>query len=226
MVELNTIAFLHIGKTAGTQIQHITQQLKSYGLNIIKCNHDIKLKNLKNNIPYFFSIRKPTSRFKSGFYSRKRKGQPRIYSEWTKFEAIAFQQFEHANELAESLMRNDEVGFNARIAIKSIRHTGMQQVDWFEGASVLEQRPPLHIIRQENFKIDMQELIKSVGLEVNVNDLISTNTKTAHKNDYKDTPELSQLAVENLEKWYIQDHFFYNQCEHWLKQKNINFPRC
>lgn len=88
MVEPNTIAFLHIGKTAGTQIQHITQQLKSYGLNIIKCNHDIKLKNLKNNIPYFFSIRKPSSRFKSGFYSRKRKGQPRIYSEWTKFEAI------------------------------------------------------------------------------------------------------------------------------------------
>ena len=225
MLQENSIAFLHIGKTAGTQIQHINQQLESYGSKIIKCNHDIKLKHLKNNIPYFFSIRKPATRFKSGFYSRKRKGQPRIYVEWTKYEAIAFQQFEHANDLAESLFRNDKVGFNARAAIKSIRHTGMQQVDWFEGASVFEKRPPLHIIRQENFEVDMQKLIRSVGLEVNVKDLISTDAKTAHKNEYKDTPELSQLAVENLEKWYIQDHYFYDQCEHWLKQKDINSPR-
>jgi hypothetical protein len=119
-------------------------------------------------------------------------------------------------------MRNDKVGFNARSAIKSIRHTGMQQVDWFEGASVLEQRPPLHIIRQENFEIDMQKFFKSVGLEVNVKDLISTDAKTAHRNDYKDTPELSQLAIENLEKWYIQDYYFYEQCEHWLKQNDLN----
>lgn len=215
----NKIAFLHIGKTAGTQISHISKQLGQFGLDIVKCNHDIKLRHLENGIPYFFSIRNPIDRFKSGFYSRKRKGQPRIYAEWSKSETMAFQQFKHANDLAEALMRQDEIGLKARAAIKSIRHTAMQQVDWFEGSCFLEQRPPLHIIRQEHFLYDMQELIKYLGVEVEVSNLITADPQSSHKNDYDGAPDLSTLAVRNLTHWYIQDHFFYAQCEYWMQNR-------
>lgn len=212
---------MHIGKTAGTQIEHISNKLISYGVDIKKAGHDLKLKSIKGELPYFFSIRDPAQRFKSGFYSRKRKGQPRLYVEWSKFEAIAFNEFEHANDLAEALLQNDKKGLNARAAIKAIRHTGMQQVDWFEGVAFLDQRPPMHIIRQEYFNNDMQELINSIGVDLKVESLITTDPISAHKNNYQGAPDLSELAIHNLSQWYMQGYYFYKQCEEWLKKKEI-----
>jgi hypothetical protein len=90
------LIFLHIGKNAGTQILHLANQLQHDGIVINKMPHRSKLRDIDENDQYFFSIRDPISRFKSGFYSRKRKGQPRIYSEWTPHEAAAFKSFEHA----------------------------------------------------------------------------------------------------------------------------------
>ena len=101
----NTIAFLHIGKNAGTQITHVTKQLKKYNIKIKKYHHKTKLADLSRNSQYFFSIRNPATRFLSGFYSRKRKGQPRLNIDWNIHEKIAFEQFEHANDIAENLIR-------------------------------------------------------------------------------------------------------------------------
>ena len=75
---MREIAFLHIGKNAGTQIMHLAQQLKPHGIHVHQLPHSKKLYELPLAINYFFSIRHPITRFKSGFYSRKRKGQPRI----------------------------------------------------------------------------------------------------------------------------------------------------
>ena len=123
------IVFLHIGKNAGTQVQHVTRQLEHYGIVVKSYGHRVKLFELPHDSQYFFSIRNPASRFVSGFYSRKRKGQPRLHNEWTPHEAIAFESFEHANELAENLFSTGAIGTRARQAIKSISHTGMQQYD-------------------------------------------------------------------------------------------------
>lgn len=216
----NDIAFLHIGKNAGTQVMHIARQLKQYGVHIKKYGHEVKLNNLPTNTKYFFSIRDPAKRFMSGFYSRKRKGQPRIYSEWSLHEKIAFERFEHANDLAENLFEEGKKGVSARQAIKSIIHTGMQQIDWFQRCAYLEIRPPLTIIRQEHFKQDIQRLLDLLDVELELSGLLTEDKVSAHKNNYNDIPSLSEKAIANLEKWYIQDYMFYKMCEAWLEENN------
>jgi len=217
------IAFLHIGKNAGTQVMNIAQKLEDYGVYIRKFGHNIKLSDLPNDKRYFFSIRKPEARFVSGFYSRKRKGQPRIYSEWSDHEALAFNLFEHANDLAENLFSDDVIGKQARMAIKSISHTSMQQIDWFQCCSFLDHQPPLTIIRQENFTSDMQSLLKLLNVDVDITNLITNDSISAHKNDYKDVPPLSEMALKNLRDWYIQDYYFYEMCVDFIQSKVNEF---
>ncbi len=214
----NEILFLHIGKNAGTQVMHIATQLKDYGIQIKKFNHTVKLSHLPLGSKYFFSIRNPADRFLSGFYSRKRKGLPRIYSDWNMHEKIAFDNFEHGNDLAENLFSPGQKGISARQAIKSISHTGMQQVDWFESAAFFKIQPPLTIVRREFFEKDMQKLLDILNIKVRISSLLSENNSEAHVSDYYKTPMLSKKALTNLKKWYIQDYMFYDFCEEWLKK--------
>ena len=216
------IAFLHIGKNAGTQIMNVARQLISHGVKVVKLGHSVKLSLLPSDTRYFFSVRKPESRFFSGFYSRKRKGQPRIYSEWSKHELVAFNLFEDANELAENLFSDSLRGIQARNAIKSISHTGMQQVDWFQRCAFLDQQPPLTIIRQENFVLDMQKLLTLLNVDVDVTTMITSDRVSAHKNDYSNVPPLSDLALKNLKQWYIQDYYFYDMCVGWLQENHFD----
>jgi hypothetical protein len=218
------IVFLHIGKNAGTQIAFLCKQLIRYGVVVDGVSHDVKLKRIESGRPYFFSIRDPVSRFRSGFYSRKRKGQPRLYVEWSRYEAYAFEKFEHANELAESLFRRDAWGRDAIRAISSIRHTSMQQIDWFEGALNFELRPPVWIIRQEKLEQDFNKFLKRLDLEVELGDLlISSDAKMAHKNDYSDIPDLSDLAMANLRRWYARDVAFYELCVEWMDEQGSRY---
>ena len=78
------VYFLHIGKTAGTQIIHVIEQVNSGNAAyfLIAPGHGRKLLTLPEAAPYFFSIRRPEGRFRSAFYSRKRKGLPRHPVEW------------------------------------------------------------------------------------------------------------------------------------------------
>ena len=129
----NSIQFLHIGKCAGSQMGSIIKQInKMSGRHeIAKNDHDTLLRDIPKDARYFFSIRNPISRFYSGFCSRKRKGQPRRYSEWTVFDEFAFTEFEEANDLAEALFSGGALERKAAAAIKSIRHTAQNQFDWF-----------------------------------------------------------------------------------------------
>ncbi|MCA3561675.1 MAG: hypothetical protein IOC82_11675 [Aestuariivirga sp.] len=213
------LAFLHIGKNAGTQIMHLAQQLTVHGLFIRQLSHATKLYVVPEQIAYFFSIRNPITRFKSGFYSRKRKGQPRIYVEWSRAETMAFGAFEHANDLAEALFRTDARGLIAAQAISAIRHTSMQQIDWFERIGFLDARPPVWIVRQENFAADFDALLARFGMKVALRDLRpAKDSASAHSNDYSNTPDLSDLAKENLQRWYARDMVFYDVCVKWLEK--------
>jgi hypothetical protein len=215
---MREIAFVHIGKNAGTQIMHLAQQLKPHGMLVHQLPHSKKLYDVPLAMNYFFSIRDPITRFKSGFYSRKRKGQPRIYAEWTRSEAAAFGYFEHANHLAEALFQQDEAGYLAAQAIQSIRHTAMQQIDWFERIGFLDLRPPVWIIRQENFTQDFEVFLRKLGLPVKFGDLKpAQDAAAAHSNDYSQAPPLSDLAKENLKRWYARDIVFYDLCVQWMR---------
>ena len=210
--------FLHIGKNAGTQIMRYFPFLKEKGINAKKVPHDFKLKDIPSTVPYFFSIRNPIDRFVSGFYSRKRKGQPRLHVEWSDHERVAFEQFATANDLAEALYRADELGDDAVKAIMSITHSGMHQIDWFVRCGNLDLRPPLWIVRQENFDSDMVILFRRLGLTLpNLGEYDSF--KLAHRTDYRGIEPLSDLAKDNLSRWYDRDIVFCNFVDRWLEQR-------
>tara|TARA_R110001592_G_scaffold193000_1_gene440090 strand:+ start:457 stop:1221 length:765 start_codon:yes stop_codon:yes gene_type:complete len=216
------IHFLHIGKCAGSQVAQIARQVNraSRDRKIIKHRHDVFLRNINKHADYFFSIRHPVSRFNSGFYSRKRKGAPRLDIPWTTDDRFAFETFEHANDLAESLFEKTERGHMAWAAMKSIRHTAQNQSDWFYcRGSFLYTRPPIWILRQEHFDTDLAEFFNRAKLDMgNKNVKITSDPKAAHANDYTDIPPLSGKALEKLSLWYAQDIAFYDMCENWMMQ--------
>ena len=211
------IHFLHIGKNGGVQIRHLSKQInsKQSRYHIKTHPHQVHLYDLPPNDKYFFSIRNPVNRFVSGFYSRKRKGAPRFLREWSAHETRAFKDFEHANDLAEALYEEGELGAKAFRALKSIGHCSINQADWFSRCGYfLEIRPPVFIIRQENLSEDMKEFQTRIGFDGVLEE--QTDPGLAHKFDYTGTPKLSEKAVKNLREWYWQDSTFYRQCEEWI----------
>lgn len=214
------VYFLHIGKAAGSQIKQIIAQINSSatGVYLAAQTHDVFLHQLPQPADYFFSIRDPISRFRSGFYSRKRKGRPLNDIEWTAYEAAAFARFAHANDLAEALFEPGELGMQAVAAIKSIRHTAQDQIDWFMLAGdIFATRPPIWVIRQEHFAADLATFIARLGLDFQP--VITRDDRHAHSNDYASVPALSDKAVANLRRWYAQDFAFYDAVESWMAQQ-------
>ena len=214
--------FLHIGKNAGTQIKFIARHvnLSSATIRIVSHTHSVALRDLPDAEPFFFAIRRPDDRFKSGFYSRKRKGQPRIYTEWSPYEAQACAAFDHANDLAEALFEEGDTGFKALCAIKSISHCSMEQINWFDRRGYfLKIREPVGIIRQEHFTQDMGALARKLGFDIAAGE--DPADKAAHRNDYSGAPPLSDKARRNLRDWYRQDFEFYARCEEWISNRSV-----
>jgi hypothetical protein len=212
------IHFLHLGKNAGTEVARYIDAInrESKDFKIVKHGHDAFLRQIPRADRYFFSIRNPIARFRSGFYSRKRKGQPRFYSEWSAYDHVAFQDFEHANDLAESLFRNDDLGRKAFAAVKSIRHTAQNQVDWFYGCgNLFTVRPPIAVIRKEHFDRDISLFQSLIGLIHPI--ALQADKIASHMTDYGSAPGLSDKAVANLRRWYAQDFVFYDLCSDWME---------
>lgn len=209
--------FLHLGKNAGTQIKSVAAHVNatSTTLRIIPHPHDTALRDLPADASYFFSIRMPDARFRSGFYSRKRKGLPRLFKDWTPHEAKAFADFPEANDLAESLFEEGPAGLKAMTAMKSISHCSMDQIGWFDRrGSFLLLHPPVGIVRQEMFDADMALLAQAAGFALPGH--LDPEGRAAHRNDYAATPPLSEKARRNLRDWYRQDFEFYARCEDWI----------
>lgn len=218
VVPRHRISFLHIGKTAGTQIADMAAAVnaQSRSVKIIPRPHTFALRDLPADQSYFFSIRSPVARFKSGFYSRKRCGRPRYDIPWNVYERSAYEAFEHANDLAEALFEESDRGLAAVAAMKSLQHAAMDQIDWFAGTGAfLQIRPPIMIVRQEKFATDMGVFLRRIGHEGE--ETLLTKEERVHANDYSNVPDLSDRAVENLLLWYRQDIEFYRMCERWIE---------
>ncbi|MBE0470642.1 MAG: sulfotransferase family 2 domain-containing protein [Methyloprofundus sp.] len=215
-----TIEFLHIGKNGGTAIMNLMRQINAeckepYFFN--KNNHSINLADIPLNHRYFFSVRSPLSRFSSAFYSRKRKGQPRIYREWRPEEEVAFSNFEHANDLAESLFSEGDIGLKAFSAMRSISHLKKFQYNWFNQIDYMfYERPPIYILRQESLSSDIDILMSKLGISTDLD--LTSDPLHAHKTDYSAIPALSEQAKKNLEKWYEADLFFVNTVNKWCDE--------
>ena len=207
--------FLHVGKAAGTQIVNVMEHIKSEtSLYPISHPHSIGLADLPEGERYFFSTRDPATRYYSSFYSRKRQGRPHYDNPWSPNEAIAFGNFPEANDLAEALFEEGQRGRQATAAIRSIRHTARNLVDWvrFEG-HLFDRRPPVWVVRQERFASDLNILLRRLDCSEAVK---IDMERRSHTNDYSETPPLSDKALENLRAWYVQDYAFLDLCESWI----------
>ena len=81
------VHFLHIGKTGGTAMKYVLSQYP-VGSRYAIClhGHRVRLCDIPKGDSVIFAVREPISRFVSGFYSRKRQGQPRLFSPWSQNE--------------------------------------------------------------------------------------------------------------------------------------------
>jgi hypothetical protein len=219
------VHFLHIGKNAGTQIGRVIAQVNAAqrDIQLVKHGHGTILAALPEDEPYFFSIRDPLGRFKSGFYSRKRMGRPRLNNPWSPHEARIFETFEHATDLAEALFDPGPLGRQAMAAMMTVGHMGAGQLDWFKkGGDIFALRPPVWIIRQDRLAEDLEHLLRRLGLSVPVT--LSDDPAAAHSNDYTGIPPLSPKAEENLRRWHAPDFAFIDQCNLWLEEQRSGQP--
>lgn len=210
------IHYLHIGKTAGNQIKHVCNQITATNPEIVfkLWSHGQELYKIPPADSYFFSIRNPITRFKAGFYERKRQGRDGG-NVWSENEALAFSVFPHANNLAEALFESGDLGRRARAAMHSIQHVRKHQYQWFLPLGYfLENRPPIWIIRQENFDSDIAAFASRLGIEELPESRASDYQ--AKRTDYSEIPELTEVATLNLEKWYSADIQFYSDSCHYL----------
>lgn len=215
------VHYLHIGKTAGTQIGHVIAQANrsSSAITVVRRRHGTSLRDLPMRDDYFFSMRDPVARFRSGFYSRKRMGRPRLNTPWSPSEERLFAEFEHANDLAEALFRTDARGRTALTAMLAHGHFGNGHVDWFKGSGdIFALRPPIWIIRQEHLAADVVTLLQRMGVTTEVT--LTDDPVKAHKNDYSDIPPMSELAIANVQRWHSADYQFYAHCEAWMTEQH------
>ncbi|MDJ0641434.1 MAG: sulfotransferase family 2 domain-containing protein [Erythrobacter sp.] len=211
------VYFLHIGKAAGSQVKQIMVQVNAARSDVYfhALTHDVTLAELPEPSDYFFSIRDPISRFRSGFYSRKRRGRPLNDIAWTPHEETAFANFEHAADLAEALFAPGAEGLKAAAAMKSIRHTAQDQIDWFALAGdIFTVRPPVWVLRQEHLEADLKVLLDRLGIDFTPQ--ARRDAKGAHANDYSGVPDLTEAGIANLKRWYAQDFAFYDAVETWM----------
>jgi len=217
------IYFLHIGKAAGSQVKQALHQINQHenGILMRAMTHDVSLKDIPADAEYFFSVRDPVSRFRSGFYSRKRRGRPLNDFAWTAHEAQAFHEFEHANTLAEALFEPGTTGMKAVAAMKSIEHTAQDQIDWFVLAGdIFAVHPPVWIVRQEHFGEDFDAFLSRA--RIGFRPELRRDSVGSHSNDYANVPPLSDEAKDKLRRWYAQDYAFYDACETWMEQNRTS----
>lgn len=213
----DAIHFLHVPKTAGSQIKFVANRVNRNRLrNRIRVHaHDVRLMDLPRKQRYFFSTRDPITRFRSAFHWRVEKrfeGSGKVRSAQ---EVQAFQLFTSANDLAEALFLPDQTGMDAALAMKSIRHVSRNLVDSFSLHGFdLVIRPPVWIIRIEHFQADLAEFLRRIGHPGPVD--LDRDDRSARKLAYDTVPPLSDLAKQNLRRWYAQDFEFLRNCHAWL----------
>lgn len=214
------VHYMHIGKTAGTQIGNVIRQVNQSqsAVTIVKNGHGVTLRDLPEKDDYFFSLRNPVARFRSGFYSRKRMGRPKYDLPWSPSEERLFTEFEHANDLAEALFRTDARGRAAMSAMTTVGHIGAGQVDWFKKSyDIFNLRTPLWIVRQEHLETDLATLMHRLGIAMDF--ALTDDPVRAHMNDYTGTPPMSELAIANILRWHSADYQFYAHCEAWMTEE-------
>jgi hypothetical protein len=203
------IHFLHIGKTDGSALKYALRSV-ALDCNMVLHDHRFSLRDVPWNDAVIFSIRSPLDRFVSGFNSRLRQGQPRIFAPWQFGEQEAFERFSNPNSLAESLWTDDlEAQMAARRAMLVIGHVRTSYADWLWSVPYVQQRKTsvLFILATESLSDDFEHLKRRLVFPSSLH--LPKNPIHAHRTPAGFSVQLSERAVRNLECWYAKEIVFY-----------------
>ena len=200
------IHLLHIGKTGGSNLKATLQKVNHKKYEFVFHPHEITLEDIPVGEKFYFCIRDPLARFQSGFYSRKRKGQPRYYTEWSRSEKLAFEKFDTPEDLAICLEIGDKDYEFAKSAMTSIEHVNSSYWDWFKNEEYFNSRISdlFYVLQLETFEKDFNNFLSKLSLSENVK--LGNDKLTMHSNnvDYF----LSDRSKENLKQWYRSEYEF------------------
>jgi hypothetical protein len=220
----SVVHFLHIGKTGGTALRYSLKGISLKGHKLILHGHDKSLKDIPEGQKVVFFLRDPISRYISGFYSRKREGKPRYTIPWRPEEHDAFNHFESAVVLAESLSHQDvNVRDRAKRAMTNIQHVKDRYSKWLISPEYLSYRSGdiLFVGFQESLAHDFVALKQLLCLPGQID--LPQDSIEAHKNDYENIPQLSENARLNLRNWYSVDYKILNTALDMRNKTNTKF---
>ena len=211
------VHFLHIGKTGGSAIRSILEGNKETSHYIIKTHgHATSMRDVPSGEKIIFFLRDPISRFISGFYSRKRKGQPRYNVEWKPLEKKIFTTFKTPNALALALSdtksSHHDLAINAMDYVQHLRHYDNWYIDFEYFNSRLVDI--FFIGFQESLNEDFVKL--KAKLSIDSNSLLPTDNIGAHRNPEGLDKHLDSQAKEALLEHYKEDIKFYTLCKELL----------
>jgi hypothetical protein len=212
--------FLHIGKTGGSAIKFALggdRIIDNYA--IFLHPHRFKLRDIPNGEGFFFFLRDPISRFVSGFHSRQRQGQPRLFKKWTFQEKEAFEYFKTPNDLALALSSlNKEENTKAQNAMQNIGHIRTHYWLWFENEAYFKSRNSdlFFVGFQESLDKDFDDLKVLLNLPESVK--LPEDELHAHRNPARLDKHLDSQSIENLRRWYAEDYKFIELCRE-IKEK-------
>ncbi len=207
--------FLHIGKTGGSAVKFALQgHLVTPRHAIYLHRHGKRLADIPKGQQVIFFLREPIDRFVSGYYSRRRQGQPKTFVAWSDEERSAFERFETPNALAEAISSQDKAERDAaRRAMTSIQHVRSSYRDWLISEEYLLRRSSdiFFIGFQESLSDDFTHLRSKLALPETVQ--LPTSDIRAHRNPPGIDKKLTALAMRNLNAWYEADFEFLAFCK-------------
>ena len=208
------VHFLHIGKTGGTAIRESLELLDaSQDYELVFHSHGTSIADVPIGEKVIFFLRDPISRFVSGFYSRKRKGEPRHHSEWSKVERRVFESFETPNNLAKALIDSGSSMHSVALeAMKHIRHLWHYN-EWLVSIEYLESRASdiMFVGFQESLDRDFVKLKTTLNLSDEIS--LPTDEVGAHRSPPGLDKSLDEEARLNLRIWYEDDYKLYAFCK-------------
>ena len=207
------IHFLHIGKTGGTALRYALKGVVDSPYGQVKCHsHATRLCDIPIGEKVIFFLRDPLKRFYSGFYSRKRKGKPRYYSEWSEDEEIAFELFDTPSDILDFACSSDiSLKQKAIHALQSIDHIKDHYSYWLDSFDYLRERKNdvLYVGKLETLASDY-ETIKLI-LNIPLTNELPTSDVEAHINPSYQQPTLGLAQQAFFNSWYAFDIEVYQQ---------------
>lgn len=215
------VHFLHIGKTGGSAIKEALENQSETSRYLLKLHgHGVSLSDIPKGELAVFFLRDPISRFISGFYSRKRKGQPRYFFEWNDLEKAVFECFSTPNELASALSDRNSKNYSLAVeGMENIRHFKRYDM-WYEDFDyfLARRKDILFVGFQESLDADFERL-KTV-LKVQPGIVLPSDDISAHRSPDDVDRAISDKGGVALKDWYTSDYKFIALCRNLMEGKN------